>query len=141
MHLGTEYRLTWEIEADLDEYGSSGVATAYLDRIEDAVDSLGLDHTDGLAEVRHDDGREEAWHDTDEVLDEDYDDLVLEDLDVRYGLEDGGFVRFQYDPGADGGDFCLRAGGGPRVRHHLRYELGKDPEPTLAGTVRELLGG
>ncbi|MDY6770961.1 MAG: hypothetical protein SV186_03325 [Candidatus Nanohaloarchaea archaeon] len=142
MDLGTEYRAVWSIDEELDEHAASRVAAAYLERVDDAAEGLGMDHGDDtLAEVHDRYGIEEEWHDLEQIERDDYDEVVLDDFDVRYTLDDGGFIRFEYDPEADGGDFRLRAGGGPRVRGYLQYELGKELEPTLLGRIRGWLEG
>lgn len=136
MRLGTDYHAVWTLEHE-EEHAASREAARYLEGVEEAAHTLGAQNRHGfLAEV-HDDytDLDEDWHDIDRTEEEPYDHRVLEDLDIRYQLADGGIIHFEYNREAVPNQFRLRLKGGEEARDAVEDTLDIRVTPTLKRQV------
>lgn len=140
MRLGTDYHAVWPLEHE-EEHAASREAARYLEGVEEAAHTLGAENRHGfLAEV-HDDytDLDEDWHDVDRTEEEPYDHRVLEDLDIRYRLADGGIIHFEYDRKAVPNQFRLRLKGGEEARDAVEDALDIMMKPTLTRQATAVL--
>lgn len=142
MRFGTDYHAFWTLD-HREEHAASREAARYLEAVEEAAHTLGAENRHGfLAEV-HDDytDLDEDWHDIDRTEEAPYDHRVLEDLDIRYQLADGGAIHFQYDREAVPNQFRLRLKGGEGARDTVEDALHVDLKPTVKRRATATLAG